>query len=189
MRTRHTLVLISARIPGLVDVRRTRELSLRWVELNAFGPVFRLHEGYDSSGGYELLADGEEADLAHLARFGQVFAAFKPYRRRLLDEAAGLGWPVMRPMFVRFPDDPAARGLDDQFMLGHGVLVAPVLEPGQRSRKLYVPAGAWTDLWTGRTERSTGEWWTVSAPIGRPPVFLDASDPLLERIRKDLPSP
>jgi alpha-D-xyloside xylohydrolase len=80
----------------------------------------------------------------------------------------------MRPLFVDFPDDPEAWRVDDQFLLGPDVLVAPVTEYEARSRSVYLPAGTeWIDPWTGGTHPG-GATLTVDAPLTRIPVFLRA---------------
>ena len=58
----------------------------------------------------------------------------------------------MRPLFVDFSGDQAAWGIDDEFMFGPDILVAPVLEAGATSRAVYLPAGTkWTDAWTSES--------------------------------------
>jgi alpha-D-xyloside xylohydrolase len=84
-------------------------------------------------------------------------------------------------MFHEFPADPVAWDLADQYMYGPDLLVAPVIEPGARTRSVYLPAGAaWTDLHTG-TEHQGGQWITADAPIERLPVF--ARDGALAELR------
>jgi alpha-D-xyloside xylohydrolase len=80
-------------------------------------------------------------------------------------------------VFVDFPADSAAWDVDDQFLLGPDVLVAPVLEPGVTARRVYLPAGAtWTDAVTG-TRHDGGGWVEAPAPADRIPVFLrDGAD-------------
>jgi alpha-D-xyloside xylohydrolase len=78
----------------------------------------------------------------------------------------------MRPLLVEFPDDETSWDIDDQFMFGPDLLVAPVLEQGARSRRVYLPSGAqWTDAWTGATVPSGTEV-TAEAPLDQVPLFL-----------------
>ena len=82
------------------------------------------------------------------------------------------GVPPMRPLFLEFPDDEAAWTVDDAFMLGPDLLVAPVLTAGAKQREVYLPAGGrWTDAWTSK-EYDGGQRVTVDAPLERIPVFL-----------------
>jgi alpha-D-xyloside xylohydrolase len=86
-------------------------------------------------------------------------------------EAHESGLPPMRPVFVDFPRDAAAWGVEDAYMFGPELLVAPIMRAGQRGREVYLPAGAeWIDAWTG--ERfGGGRVVAADAPIDRIPVF------------------
>ena len=91
------------------------------------------------------------------------------------------GLPPMRPLFVDFPADPEAWNVEDQFMLGPDLLVAPVIEAGARSRRVYLPAGTnWREAWDGAIVAG-GQWVEAAAPLERIPVYL--------RGRADLPMP
>ena len=80
------------------------------------------------------------------------------------------GTPLMRAMFYEFPSDPACTGLKDQYMFGSRYLVAPVMEAGARSRKVYLPKGEWRDVDTGAVYEG-GQNVRVDAPLERMPVF------------------
>jgi alpha-D-xyloside xylohydrolase len=78
----------------------------------------------------------------------------------------------MRPLFFDFMEDKAAMAIDDEFLFGPDILVAPILEYGARKRKVYLPAGAsWTDAWTGKKIHG-GCWLEADAPLERIPVYL-----------------
>jgi alpha-D-xyloside xylohydrolase len=80
----------------------------------------------------------------------------------------------MRPLFFDFPADPGCAAVDDEFLFGPDILVAPVLEYGARKRKVYLPAGTtWTDAWTDKIFAG-GQWLVVDAPLEKIPVFLRA---------------
>ncbi len=77
----------------------------------------------------------------------------------------------MRPLFFDFSDADCV-GVDDQFLLGPDLLVAPVLHEGARRRAVYLPAGtAWTDAWTGQ-HWAGGQWIEAVAPLDRIPLYL-----------------
>jgi len=72
---------------------------------------------------------------------------------------------------VDFPADPTCWEVEDQFLFGSDLLVAPVLYEGHRTRRLYLPQGAgWVDAWNGK-EYAGGQWVEVAAPIEKIPVF------------------
>jgi len=83
----------------------------------------------------------------------------------------------MRPLFFEFPADPRAADVDDEFLLGPDLLVAPVVEAGAREREVYLPAGAsWRDGWTGEP-RPAGAIHVAAAPLDRIPAYLrDGAD-------------
>jgi alpha-D-xyloside xylohydrolase len=82
------------------------------------------------------------------------------------------GTPPMRPLFYDFPQDNAAWGIEDEFMFGPDILVAPVLYAGARSRKVYLPEGAeWKDANTGCIYEG-GKLVDCDAPLEVIPVFL-----------------
>ena len=79
----------------------------------------------------------------------------------------------MRPLFVDYPDDPSSWVVDDEFLLGPDILVAPVLDAGARSRDVYLPPGSWSDAWTGAAVEGARQV-SVEAPLDRIPVFVRA---------------
>ncbi|WP_298454778.1 TIM-barrel domain-containing protein [uncultured Cellulomonas sp.] len=162
-----------------------RELLVRWFQFATFCPVMRLHGDrlpYEevraadgsrrlrSGGPNELWSFGEEvfevlADLVHLRE------TLRPYTRAVMDEAHTHGQPVMRGLFHEFPDDGRCWDVDDQYLFGPDLLVAPVLAAGATSREVYLPTGArWTDLRDGRTYDG-GQQVQVPAPLTSVPVF------------------
>jgi alpha-D-xyloside xylohydrolase len=99
----------------------------------------------------------------------------RPYVMAQMRQAAESGLPPMRPLFVDFPADPASWEIEDQFLFGGDILVAPVYAEGARSRLVYLPAGPegtrWQDAWTG-AQHQGGAWITAPAPLDTIPVFL-----------------
>jgi alpha-D-xyloside xylohydrolase len=86
----------------------------------------------------------------------------------------------MRPLFVDFPADPACESIEDQFMFGPDILVAPVLHLGQRQRSLYLPAGVgWANAWTGQVYQGE-QTVTVPAPLEQAPVFFKEGSLLIK---------
>jgi alpha-glucosidase/alpha-D-xyloside xylohydrolase len=77
-----------------------------------------------------------------------------PYLYSAVREAAQTGMPIVRAMWLHYPDDPAAVARGDQYLWGRDILVAPVVEKNASSRRLYLPRGTWFDFWT--EERSDG---------------------------------
>ncbi|MFD8382411.1 TIM-barrel domain-containing protein [Streptomyces sp. NPDC059679] len=158
-----------------------RELMIRWFQYGTFSPVMRLHGdrepnhptfSADMSGGpNEVWSYGEEA-YGILREHLVLRERLRPYLRTLSEEAHRTGAPPMRPLFFDFPEDERAWDVDDQFLLGPDVLVAPVYEAGARARRVYLPCGArWLDPMTGRTVEG-GTTLDAEAPLERIPVFV-----------------
>ena len=169
---------------GWTEKPEFRELLVRWFQWGCYCPVMRLHgdrqptqkvcrkddtpvlfSGYDN----EVWSFGEEA-YPILVKYMQRREAMRPYVRELMTEAHEKGTPLMRAMFYEFPNDPACPEMQDQYMFGSRYLVAPVMQPGARSRSVYLPEGKWQDVDTG-TVYAGRQTITADAPLERMPVF------------------
>jgi alpha-glucosidase (family GH31 glycosyl hydrolase) len=170
----------------LLKYHRSKELLMRWTELGAFTVVFRTHEGNRPEVNHQIYSDNET--LRHFSRFAKIYAAWKPYRMELVEEAAETGLPVVRHPFIHYPEDLEVHGLEYQFMVGSEFMVAPVLNPDEESVEVYLPAGRWTHLWSGREYGSPeeGVYETVRAPIGEPAVFYKSGSEAGRRFREEL---
>ncbi len=163
-----------------------RECIIRWFEYGAFCPVFRLHGDrvpakapLSSTGGgmcwsgapNEVWSYGEEA-YEIFKKYMFIRERLKPYIKELMQAAHDRGTPPMRPLFYDFPEDGETWNVEDQYMFGPDILVAPILEHRQRSREVYLPRETqWTDANTGRVFEG-GQWIKCDAPLDTLPVFV-----------------
>jgi alpha-glucosidase len=181
-------VSLSVRIAGHKEpiYARSKELLMRWMELAAFTSVFRTHEGLDPSVAAQFDTDAET--LNHLVRFATIYQALGFYRRSLVTEASTRGYPVVRHPFLHYPDDPTVRSLRYQFLLGADLLVAPVLDRGATSVRVYAPQGTdqWVNIWSGEDLGAAGAWHEAPAPMGQPAVFVRHGSPTQERLQEEL---
>jgi alpha-D-xyloside xylohydrolase len=169
-----------------------RECIVRWFQYGAFCPVFRLHGDRQpfvpptgtSGGGVcgsgsdnEVWSYGDEAyDI--FREYMLMRERLKPYIADLMREAHVKGTPPMRPLFYDFPEDTVAWEVDDQYMFGPDLLVAPVVNGGQRSRSVYLPAGAeWTHAFSGAVVTG-GQRISVDAPLDQIPLFVRSESQL-----------
>ncbi len=153
---------------------RTAELLQRWCEMAAFAPVMRTHEGNRPDD--NLQYDSTPELLTCFARWSRVHARLAPYVRTLCSEAVAIGLPAQRPLFLHYPDDPALFAVQDQFMYGSDLLVAPVIEEGAQHRQVVLPGNvSWNHVWTG--EQYAPGRYEISAPLGYPPVFYRLDSP------------
>ena len=112
---------------------------------------------------------GEEMQAIMLKNY-ELRRSLKPYLEKIYAEAHETGMPLMRAMFLEFPADETCWELSDQYMFGSEYLVAPVLEAGARTRNVYLPAGQWQDIRTGKILKGSG-YIETEAPIDSIPVF------------------
>jgi alpha-glucosidase len=95
-----------------------------------------------------------------------------PYLYELLWQSHRSYEPVLRPMFAEFPNDPRCLADGDDMMLGSSLLVAPVVEPGQSEREVYLPESArWASYWSGEVFDG-GQAVTLPAPVEQPVMLL-----------------
>ena len=160
-------------IAGFFAGPSTKELFLRWTELGAFTPVMRTHEGNLQLDNWSWEKDAETT--AHFRRFARIHDALGPDLKALSEQAQQRSVPMVRHLMLQYPEDEEARRIDDQYLLGADLLVAPVVEEGATSRSVYLPVGTWYHLWSGEPYQG-GQRITVDAPIGSPPVFARDAD-------------
>ena len=166
----------SLSLQGIVGYERERELLKRWTEMNAFTAVLRTHEGNQPPVNAQVYTDTEM--MQHFARFTKVYKALGFYRRQLIEDVTQRGWPMVRHLWLHYPDDEVAMQTDDQFLLGSEILVAPIknkcfIGSCEYNKELYLPAGEWVHVWSGTVygDPNVGTTVTVQAPIGQPTVF------------------
>ena len=95
----------------------------------------------------------------------------RPYVKEQMVKAHEKGTPVIRPLFYDNPDDEACWDVNDEYMFGPDILVAPVLYEGMRERTVYLPAGrTWKEVQTGKIYEG-GNTVTCAAPLSVIPVF------------------
>jgi hypothetical protein len=178
-------------MPG--EGSRTEEDRLRFaLETSAFGPVFSPWEngpasnrGLSRSLGQSSNRGLSPAAAALFHRMSAVFDALAPYRERCMESWKLEGIPLWSHPGIRFPDEEALWALDNQFMFGPDILLAPTLESGSGPRSLQLPKGEWVHLWTSR--RYGPGPVAVDAPPGLPAVFYLRSSyfaPLFDELRK-----
>lgn len=149
----------------------TGELHVRWLQFGTFCPSFRAHGrtwhlrlpwGWNTGGlGHEELrgytggaGHPDPSELRNAAvepivkKYLELRYRLLPYTYTIAKETTETGVPMIRALWLHYPDDPAAVSRGDQFLWGRDLLVSPVVEKGATSRRLYLPRGAWFDFWT-----------------------------------------
>ena len=106
-------------------------------------------------------------------KYSELRYQLMPYTYTLAWEARDAGLPLMRAMWLHYPDDVRARGLGDQFMWGRDLLVAPVFTKGATSRDVYLPKGEWYDWWTN-TKSAGGQSVNRAVDLATMPIYVRA---------------
>lgn len=161
------------------------EVFTRWFEYGAFCPVMRLHGNrmpyqpqLGTTGGAtcvsgapnEIWSYGDEVyDICK--KYIGLREQMRPYIKKQMEAAHEKGDPVMRPLLYDYPQDKTAWEVEDEFMFGPDILVAPVTDSKVEEKDVYLPAGSvWTNVWTGE-QIEGGRSVTVKTPIDKIPVF------------------
>lgn len=124
------------------------ELLTRWLQTAVFYPFMRMHSPINTpyrepwSFGWKYEAVNKRAI--------ELRYELLPYIYNVMQQASQTGLPALRPLFLDFPVDASAATIDDEFLFGSDLLVAPVVHEGAQSRDVYLPAGDWYDYWTGQ---------------------------------------
>ncbi len=155
-------------VPGYAGVA-TPELAARWFEYAALTPLCRCHHQIDLPDHYPWSFGAEVERIAREAI--ELRYRLLPYLYAAFLEASRSGAPVQRPLVFEFQDDAASVPIEDEYMLGDALLVAPVLREGATSRTVYLPPGTWVEWRSGRVHAG-GRSLDVKAPLGAIPLFL-----------------
>lgn len=136
------------------------ELFIRYAEIACLMPAMQF-----SAAPYRVL---NAKDFAAIKKTIAIREKYLPIILQLVDSAAQTGEPIIRYMSYEFPDE-AVEKLNDQFMLGSHVLVAPIVKPRQTGRQVYLPEGKWKLL--DRIYKSPGEFYYFETEYGQPLIF------------------
>ena len=150
------------------DYVEAAELYVRWMQFGLFTPLSRSHhEGNTAVEPWMFPPYAMEAAKKTI----ELKYTLLPYIYTCAREAYETGLPLMRAMFLEFPEDRECRRTDMQFMFGSSLLVAPVVEQGARTREVYLPKGRWIDWYDG-TVYEGGHYVQVPAPLDRTPLLV-----------------
>ncbi len=156
----------------------TPELLTRWMELGAFNPIYRNHANKGTRF-REPWVDGPEHEAIR-KRYIETRYRLLPYIYTSMEESTRTGVPLMRPMFVEFPDDEALATNGEEYMFGGSLLVAPKVWPYLDPYSVILPKGDWYDYWTGNRVEGGGKI-SVNPPLDTLPVYVRAGAILPEQ--------
>lgn len=184
-------------IGGFVPTKEfTGELYVRWFQFGAFCPLFRSHgrtwklrlpwgwntgelgpdEIATSTGG---AANPDPSELRNAAvepicrKYLELRYRLMPYLYSAVHEAHDTGMPILRALWLHYPDDSVAVARGDEYLWGRDILVAPVTEKAATSRAVYLPRGRWYDFWTEEPQEG-GREITRPVDLATMPLFTRA---------------
>jgi alpha-glucosidase/alpha-D-xyloside xylohydrolase len=189
----------------------TGELYARWFQFSAFCPSFRSHGriwrlrtpwgwGLAEMGFVEGQTDlPRQSEMNNGAiepicrKYAELRYQLIPYTYTLAAEARDSGLPLMRAMWLHYPDDEHLRGLGTQYLWGRDLLVAPVFKQGAATRDVYLPDGIWYDWWTGE-KQSGRKTITRNVDLATMPIYVRAGaiipfDPVRQYLTQSVSEP
>jgi alpha-glucosidase/alpha-D-xyloside xylohydrolase len=168
----------------------TGELYARWYQFGAFCPSFRSHGrtwqtrlpwgwGLSDMGPIEHPNNPLNSELNNKAiepvckKFTELRYQLLPYNYTLAWEARNTGMPMMRALWLHYPEDEICRKTGDQYLWGSDMLIAPVFQKGAVTRTLYLPEGNWYDWWTNKPENGSRSV-TRDVDLSLMPIYVRA---------------
>ncbi|MGA3028705.1 MAG: TIM-barrel domain-containing protein [Bryobacteraceae bacterium] len=160
---------VGADVGGFGAGRPDGEMLTRWYQVGFLTPFLRNHAelGVYDHEPWRFGAPYEDI----IRKYLKLRYRLLPFLYSALEEAQRTGVPVFRPLLLNYQDDANTVSIDDEFMAGDGLLVAPILKPDVTSRLVYLPKGTWFDYWTG-TQYNGGRMIRAQAPLETVPLYV-----------------
>jgi alpha-glucosidase len=149
--------------------RGNGELLVRSYQVSFLAPFCRNHKNIDAYDQEPWRFGTYYEDI--IRKYLKLRYALLPFLYTTLEEAHRSGVPLFRPLLLNYQDDSNTYNLDDEFMIGDDLLVAPILRPDVTHRLVYLPKGTWYDYWTNKNY-SGGTMISVDAPLETVPMFV-----------------
>jgi alpha-D-xyloside xylohydrolase len=167
---------------GGYNEQPTEELFIRWLQFSSLSPFMEIKLDHSK----HTLWDGYGPQLyAELSRSTERHEALRAYVKELMAESRETGMPIMRPLFLHFPKEKQSWLIEDQYLYGKNLLVAPILREGERVRNIYIPSGTWTAVCSG-VSFSGPRWIQQETKLLEIPLFV-SSDTLLPVLQRFCP--
>ncbi|WP_294403601.1 glycoside hydrolase family 31 protein [uncultured Clostridium sp.] len=158
------------------------ELLSRWVQVGAFTPLFRNHAAMGTRDQEPWAFDENTEEINR--KYIKLRYKLMPYMYDTMWKCSISGAPFLRALVFNYQNDENTYQINDQFLCGDNILVAPVLEQGVKCRVVYLPKGDnWIDYWT-KEEFEGGQYIVRSTPLDLCPIFIKAGTviPVCEEI-------
>ena len=188
----------------------TGELYARWFQFAAFTPLFRSHGitwqtrlpwgwGLSDMGPKETSTPPLQSEMNNKTiepitkKFDELRYQLLSYNYTLAYETRSTGMPMMRPLWLQYPDDEIGRKIGDQYLWGSEMLIAPVYQKNATSRKVYLPKGDWYNWWTNKKE-SGEKTINCKVDLSTIPIYVHAGaiipfDPVRQYTNQEVSEP
>lgn len=144
-----------------------RELYVRWLQINVFLPAIQFS--------LPPWRFNDSKVIEHTRAMLALRESYTVLFDRLSNESVTNGWPMVRPLWWTDPADSECQRIDDEFLLGNDLLVAPIVEKGSTKRDIYIPSGDWVDQ-INNTQIEGGRWYRdYPASLWQLPYFTRAT--------------
>ena len=174
---------ISNDIGGFHGAKIPYELYARWIEFGTFSPILRMHSAHENprEGNLRMPWHYGGQGIALMRKYFTLRMQLIPYLYSYAWRAHERSMPLLRPLYLEWPDLEEAYRHFHEYYFGKEMLVAPVLEP-HGARRIYLPPGDWMDFFTGKRYRG-GTTFTAHYATDATPVFVRAGAIVPERPR------
>lgn len=160
---------ISGYCGDIKDYEAMSELYIRWLQFGVFNPISRAH--HEGNNAVEPWLFGAQAEAICKKAIEQKYRLF-PYIYTCARQAFDTGLPLMRALVLEYQDDPETFNLNSQFLFGRELLVAPVMEQGAVSKRIYLPEGVWIDFNHPRKSYPGKQWIDYPVSLENTPLFV-----------------
>jgi alpha-glucosidase len=156
---------------GVLSPNSDKELYIRWTSLCAFLPIFRTHHGVTPEKNWRFTKDDET--LSIFRKYAQIHIKLAPFFFGIAKEGEQKGYPAVRHIFLEYPDvvqfiPEKLEVIEQEFLLGGKILVAPIVKRGETKREVFIPPGKWVDFFSQKEfdGEQKGKFLEVEIPLG-----------------------
>ncbi len=148
------------------------ELYIRWSQLGLFSSHARCHGAGDTTHREPWAFSKEACDIFRY--YDKLRYSLMPYIYKEAEKCTKTGLPMMRALYLEYPEDRNVYHIDDEYMFGDNILIAPVLTPLSRTdvRNVYLPQGVWFDFFTKEKIESSGMWTARKVDLKTMPMYI-----------------
>jgi alpha-glucosidase len=147
-----------------------KELFIRWMQLGIFYPYFRNHTADTTNPQEPWAFDNETTEITK--KYINLRYELMPYIYDFVYNSSKTGLPLMRALFLEFPNDKNTYSIEDEFMFGDSLLVAPIIKENSFEREVYLPKNNnWIDFYTNKLYEG-GKSYLIDAPLDKIPIFI-----------------